>query len=559
MQVESASSELGFAGALDRLNLECPPPIMDPRIMLRKRVGIVGCGAMGLYTLKNLLGSKVALDIEMFESEVQAGPGMPYREGMNADYMLCNAFSREIPSLTRSLAQWLKTQPPRELSEWELSSDDIDARAFYPRVLIGEFLSSELDALCESAERAGHRVRIHSSTQVVDLIVEGDSVKAVLDQGAEEHQKISLDTIVIATGHNWPRHPTIDQAELSSPWPYTQITRQAPGQIGILGSSLSAVDIVVALGHTHGEFIEQSERVIWTPNDGAEGLKVTMVSRNGIMPEGDFYYPYPYEPLACITPAAVAGELERGERGLLSRVFQLLLDELDAADPDYLLHLGEDSRSMEGFASAYFRDREQRGGLQAVKDDLVEVRASMREKQTIASRYALLRGHENFEIALPHLDDADWEQFEEHLLPVFSDCYAALPHLSVARVLAMHEAGVLSIVASGDDATFTTSSSGNIEVRFGGQQLIFDCMFDARGQSSASLSELAFPSLVETLDGCSSPIVEPFRLASSVQTKARVYCLALPQLLERYPFSQGLPNCYALSRIVAMDILDESA
>ena len=115
--------------------------------MLRKRIGIVGCGAMGLYTLKNLLRSKVALDIEMFEAEVQAGTGMPYRDGMNADFMLCNAFSREIPSLTRSLAQWLRTQPSRELGEWELNSDDIDARAFYPRVLIGEFLKAELESL----------------------------------------------------------------------------------------------------------------------------------------------------------------------------------------------------------------------------------------------------------------------------------------------------------------------------------------------------------------------------------------------------------------------------
>lgn len=513
---------------------------------------------MGLYTLKNLLGSRVALDIDMFESDVQTGSGMPYSEGMNADYMLCNAFSREIPPLTRSLAQWLKTQPTQELGEWELTSDDIDSRAFYPRVLIGEFLKAELKALCKTAELAGHRVHVHSALKVVDLIVEGDCIKAVLDEDSGEQQNIALDTIVIATGHDWPSQPTIGQAELLSPWPYTEITKQAPGQIGILGSSLSAVDIVVALGHTHGEFIEHSERIIWTPNDGVDDLCITMVSRNGIMPEGDFYYPYPYEPLACITPEAVAGELECGKHGLLSRIFQLLLDELDAADPDYLVHLGEDSRIIEGFSSAYFRDREKRGGLQAVKDDLKEVRSSMREKQTIASRYALLRGHENFEIALPHLDDSEWEQFKEHLLPVFSDCYAALPHLSVARVLAMHEAGVLSIVASGDNATFSKSPSGKIEVRYDGQQQVFDCMFDARGQSAASLSELAFPTLVEDLDDDSTPIVEPFRLALSVQTKARVYCLALPQVLERYPFSQGLPNCYELSRIVAMNVLDES-
>ncbi len=524
--------------------------------MLRKRIGIVGCGAMGLYTLKSLLGSNVALDIEMFESQVEAGTGMPYRDGMNADYMLCNAFSREIPSLTRSLAQWLKTQPPRELGEWELNSDDIDARAFYPRVLIGEFLKAELESLCDSAERAGHRVNIHATTKVVDLKIDGDTVTAVCDKGTGVPLETSLNTIVVATGHDWPEQPTIDHVALLSPWPYTEITRQAPGQIGVLGSSLSAVDIVVALGHAHGKFIERAEHVIWLPNDVVDGFSVTMVSRNGIMPEGDFYYPFPYEPLTCITPEAVAIELEHGKSGLLSRVFQLLLNELDATDPDYLLHLGEGSRTIEGFASAYFRDREERGGLLAVKENLKEVRASMRQKQTIASRYALLRGHENFEIALPHLDDSEWEQFKEHLLPVFSDCYAALPHLSIARVLAMHEAGVLSIIASGDHATFANSSVGKIEVEYDGECHVFDCMFDARGQSSAALSRLPFPSLVNALDDVSTPVVEPFRLTLSAQTEAQVYCLALPQILERYPFSQGLPNCYELSRIVVSDILD---
>lgn len=523
--------------------------------MLRKRVGIVGCGAMGLYTLKNLLESRVALDIELFESTLQAGNGMPYREGMNADYMLCNAFSREIPPLTRSLAQWLKTQPQRELSEWELSPDDIDARAFYPRVLIGEFLKAELDSLCEVAEQAGHRVRVHRSTRVVDLIVDGEVVTAVLVKDEGERVNTVLNTIVITTGHKWPSQPSIDEVPLISPWPYTEITSQSPGQIGVLGSSLSAVDIVVALGHAHGEFIEQSGSIIWVPDDGAEQLQVTMVSRNGIMPEGDFYYPFPYEPLACITPEAVSSELQRGRGGLLMRVFELLLNELDTADPDYLQHLGEGSRTIEGFASAYFRDREERGGLQAVREDLKEVRASMRQKQTIASRYALLRGHENFEIALPHLVDSEWDQFKEHLLPVFSDCYAALPHLSIARILAMHDAGVLSIVASGDHATFSSSADGKVEVEFEGEQYVFDCMFDARGQSSSALSELPFPSLVGVLEDDTTPVLEPFRLALSVSTSARVYCLALPQVLERYPFSQGLPNCHELSRIVVSDVL----
>lgn len=525
--------------------------------MIRKRIGIIGCGAMGLYTLKCLVDSRVALEIDIVESDSQAGNGMPYREALNADYMLCNAFSREIPPLTRTLAQWLKTQPPSELSEWELRPGDIDARAFYPRVLIGEFLSAELDSLCTLAERAGHQVRVHTDTRVLDVKVEADTVMLELDS-AGDRKSLVVDDLIMATGHEWPEQPSIDEAELLSPWPYTQITSQAPGQIGILGSSLSAVDIVIALGHAHGEFLENSDKVEWVAGKDSGALHVTMVSRSGVMPEGDFYYPFPYEPLSCITPEAVTEEVAAGRQKLLARVFQLLLNELDEAAPGYLQHLGDDARSIEGFASAYFKDREKRGGLDAVRVDLRKVRESMRRKETIASRYALLRGHEHVEIAIPHFNDADWDQFKEHLLPVFSDCYAALPHLSIARILAMQDAGVLSLIASGDDASFSTTASGEVKLEFDGQSLQFDCMFDARGQSSAPVSDLPFPSLTRLLDDNPAPILKPFRLALPVDSRARVYCLALPQVLERYPFSQGLPNCHELAKSVVADLLDGS-
>ena len=522
--------------------------------MERKRIGIIGCGAMGLYVLKGLVRSRVALEIEIFDAADEPGAGMPYGSRMNADYMLCNAFSREIPSFTRSLVDWLETRPTRELGEWELGRDDIGARAFYPRTLIGEYLQSEFDELRNLAEHAGHRVVVRAGTCVQDVRFEVGRI-TVICESASVSERVELDDVVLATGHLWPEQPGIDGARLQSPWPHTEITNAPAGPIGILGSSLSAVDIVVALGHAHGEFVEQGDRVLWAPGDGGEALRITMVSRNGVMPEGDFYYPFPYRPLRFITPEAVAREVEQGCEGLLERVFKLLLQELDAADPDYLPSLGEEARTIEGFSAGYFREREEKAGLEAVRDDFAEVRASMRRKETIPSRYALLRGHEHFEIVLPLLEDEDWKRFAEHLLPVFSDCYAALPHLSIARVLALYDAGVLSLVATGADASFASLPSGEVEVTCDAQTMRFDRMFDARGQSSAPRSELPFPSLAAILVDGERPIVAPFRLSLAIDTDARLYCLALPQVLERHPFSQGLPNCASLADIVVRDLM----
>ena len=58
---------------------------------------------MAVYTVKGLLTGDLPVDLTVFDATDQVGCGMPYRAGMNADYMYCNAFSREIPSVTRPL------------------------------------------------------------------------------------------------------------------------------------------------------------------------------------------------------------------------------------------------------------------------------------------------------------------------------------------------------------------------------------------------------------------------------------------------------------------------
>lgn len=514
---------------------------------------VVGSGAMGIYLVKRLVSQQLPVSIDIFEATEAAGTGMPYNPGMNADYMLCNAFSREIPSVTRPLIDWLESQPPRELSEWELSTHDLNARAFYPRTLIGEYLGSEFTDLCSQARDAGFDLTIHTGCKVQDISVTGSQSLVTYTKDDEAVQK-QFDIVLIATGHKWSAAPMIDEAHLVSPWPYSKIEALPEGPIGILGSSLSAIDAVIALGHAHGQFEEHSDRVTWLPNNLESDLRVTMVSRNGVMPEGDFYYTFPYEPLHHLTEDGVAKEIAKGQDGLLQRVFELLCAELDAADANYLQDLGREARTLDGFAKAYFAPRRETGGLAAVKEDLAEVRKSMKKRETVPYRYALLRGHEVFGDILPHLSDDDYDRFSQKLMPVFGDCYAAVPHLSLARIVAMYDAGVLELCATAEGATFTEEKDGRISVETEDGIRTFQAMVDARGQSAEPLSKLPFPSLAARFSEHADPILEPFRLDTGQSGSAQIYCLALPQILERYPFSQGLANCDILAKHVVGDL-----
>ncbi len=522
----------------------------------RPRIAIVGAGPMAIYTIKALLKSETALDLTIFDIADGAGCGMPYRSGMNADYMYCNAFSKEIPPITRRLVTWLHEQDDGFLADWGLGQDEIDARDFYPRVLIGEFLKSELRNLCKAGRDAGHEISVLTEHQVIDVLpVEGAFALEISSAAGISHQR--FDDVVLATGHDWPKAPKIDEADLVSPWPYSNITDLPPGEIGILGSSLSAIDVIVALGKEHGAFTENGDKMDWFPDKGREALSITMVSHKGIMPEPDFYYPYPYEPLVHVHTDAVADEVAKGSTNLLSRVFALLMAELEHVSPEYMAELGPDAQTIKGFSEAYFAHRERLGGLRALRETLNVAIQSKLDKETQHHRYALLRGHENFELILEHLDEADWAVFNDELMPVFGDCYAAIPHISVRRVLALYDAGVLQIIPTGPEGSFKNNKEGSVTVATIDGDVTFDAMIDARGQAPAPLRDLPFPTLTSGLVDPDADLLEPFKLNLRAKSQGDVYCLAMPQILARHPFSQGLPNCDQLGRGVAQQILSD--
>ena len=87
--------------------------------------------------------------------------------------------------------------------------------------------------------------------------------------------------------------------------------------------------------------------------------------------------------------------------------------------------------------------------------------------------------------ALRRLNPEDSKSFSEFLVLVFSDIYAAVPHLSLARIIAMFNAGLLNLKATGNDADFANNSHHGVTITTGDEILNFDVMVDASGQASA--------------------------------------------------------------------------
>lgn len=104
--------------------------------------------------------------------------------------MLSNIASVEIPPLEEPLVGWLGRQSDERLVELHIRREQIDDRAFYPRVLLGEYFYDQLQAMLERATRSGVVVNVGRSRTVVadlDIADEHDGIGAGNSRAAILH------------------------------------------------------------------------------------------------------------------------------------------------------------------------------------------------------------------------------------------------------------------------------------------------------------------------------------------------------------------------------------
>ncbi|NDV01589.1 FAD/NAD(P)-binding protein [Pseudoroseicyclus tamaricis] len=515
------------------------------------RIGIVGGGPTSVYTLLHLIRSQVPLQITIYEREGSAGPGMPYREGTNDAIMLSNIDSREVPPVTRTLVGFLRSLDSEQLRAYEVTRSEIDESTFYPRLVLGAFYTAELAEVVARGRSSGHSIEIATRHHVADIAPgpDGTIVTARTTEGLEHRLH---DHVVIATGHDWPDQVMSNGVALRSPWPAHSLRPLARQRVAILGSSLSAIDVVVTLATAAGAFVEEGEGLVWEPEGDAQEMDVTLLSRKGLLPEADWYYPLPLPELEHMTPEAVAKEAKAGQSGLLTRIFALLAAEMKAADPAYAARVS--LAEVEGFAERHFAERLASDPWDWARANLAEAAANRRSETIVQWRRVLVTAHEVLEEVTPRLSDADLERFHKHLKPVFTDGYASVPHRSIKRLLALHDAGRLHLERVGSE---TLPEADGHAVRFDLESgpLIVDAVVDARGQRATTLEQLGFRSLTRATQSDAFPPSEGYNVPLAAEQPGSVQCLALPVLLRSRPFVQGLVNAADMGEHAAAEIL----
>ncbi|MBA4491609.1 FAD/NAD(P)-binding protein [Paracoccus sp. S1E-3] len=505
-------------------------------------IAIVGTGPTGVYAFKALATAPGTspLTIWLFEKGADAGVGMPYSDDTASPVMLANIASIEIPPVTRSYLDWLGAQTGALLRSYGIDPDDLDERDFTPRLMLGRYYRDEFDALVHAAEALGHRIELRERTEVTDIRPGGDGrLWLITDHGEIEE---AFDKVVVATGHAFPEDQD-SRKYFPSPWSGLVDTVVPACRVGILGTSLSAIDAAMAVASQHGRFVaRRGTALLFEPNEAQaeHRLSITMMSRSGVLPEADFYCPIPYQPLAIMTPARLA-ELS-GRADLLDAVFDVFREELALADPAYAETIGLTDATPDDIAERYFRNRKATAPFEWARRNLAEVEANRAAKATVPWRYAILRMHEAVEELVEEFSDQDHKRFDSGLKTMFVDNYAAVPPESIRRLLALHDAGFLEVRGLG--SSWDMDETGNVTtIRTADVALEFDIFIDARGQKPLEAADLPFPSLRSALLAEGVDILEvddDYTLLAAGPYDRRVRMGAIPYLMHDRPFVQGI-------------------
>ncbi|MEN0614529.1 FAD-NAD(P)-binding protein [Klebsiella indica] len=519
-----------------------------------KKIAIIGAGPTGIYTLYALLKHNEPFEVSIYEQADEAGVGMPYSDEDNSPMMLANIASIEIPPIQCTYLDWLKTQSKANLSRYGVDYDTLHDRQFLPRILLGEYFRDRFLALVAQAKEQGFRIQVNESCLVTDLQASEAGVRLWRQN---EPTAESFDLAVIATGHVWPAEEESTRSWFPSPWSGLMEAKIPPCRVGIMGTSLSGIDAAMAVAVQHGSFSEpDDDTLIFRLNDGCESLKIVLMSRSGILPEADFYCPIPWEPLQIVTQHALDQEIAVGADGLLDRVFNLIAQEIALADPHWSEEIALCDLDADTFSETWFYQRQQKNPFHWAQANLKEVERNKRERYTVPWRYVILRLHEAVQTIVPHLNDRDRTRFSAGLARVFIDCYAAIPPESIRRLLALREAGVISILSLGQDYEIAIQPEQTL-ISSRDKHYIYDVFVDARGQKPLKNKDIPFPHLRAQLLATGDEIPEvgdDYTLLDPPAIRGRIAFGAIPWLMHDQPFVQGITACAEIGAAMAKAI-----
>lgn len=485
-----------------------------------KKIAILGGGPSGLFLYKRLVesGSK-DLEITIYERKSILGAGMPYSaEGANDEHVT-NVSDNEIPEIVNSIEQWLQTAPTELLEKFDINPNKFNEYKVLPRILFGYYLSSQFELLQQIASIKGIVTTIKYQTNVVDIAYNEENKNVTIETTEE---KTEFDYAVICTGHNWPiRYEGKVKGYFDAPYPPSKIAIQLNHAVAIRGSSLTAIDAIRTLARNNGNFIKDADGNLRYENaaDSAD-FKMVIHSRSGMLPAVRFHLEDSHLSNDSLLTREEIDEHRKNNDGFLSLdfVFKHNFKEIfRTKDPEFYDRIKD--LSIEEFVDEMMELRERLDPFQLLKAEFIQAEKSIKRQESIYWKEMLAVLSFAMNHPAKYLSAEDMQRLQKVLMPLISIVIAFVPQKSCSEILALHNAGVLEIVAVNDESEVEPQNGGGILYKYtdenqNSQAVFYNTFIDCVGQPHLSYEDFPFKTLLN------QKVISPAKLKFKSSEKA---------------------------------------
>lgn len=465
-------------------------------------IGVLGGGPSGLFVYKRLLESGMqGLAITIFEKNTRLGAGMPYSpEGANEEHVT-NVSGNEIPELATSIAEWIRTASPALLQRFDMVPEKFNDYKVVPRLLFGEYLSAQFELLQQQAKKKGIETRVLLNTQVTDVIDEPSEQITKVVTGSRIYD---FDAIVITIGHCWPK-PNESRINnyFDSPYPPSKLKIKANYPIAIRGASLTAMDALRTLSRENGAYIKNEDGTLgYILNEDSSGFKLVLHSIHGLLPGIRFHLEDPQLGKDSILSKEEVQQAMDANDGFipLDYIFERNFKQpLREQQPEFYEKIKD--MSIEAFVDHIMSLRERLDAFVLFKAEFAEAEKSIRRKQSVYWKEMLAVLSFAMNYPAKHLSAEDMLRVKKVLMPLISIVIAFVPQSSCKELLALYDAGILSLIDVDRNSKVIPQESGGAlyiyaDEERGEQSVHYKMFVDCIGQPPLSFDKFPFGSLL---------------------------------------------------------------
>ena len=219
--------------------------------------------------------------------------------------------------------------------------------------------------------------------------------------------------------------------------------------IAIRGSGLTAIDAVRTLSRNNGVFLKnEDDSLTYKLSTDSSEFRLVLHSIGGMLPSIRFHVENPQAFPGNTITEEEAYKIKTLNNGFISldmifeRNFLQPLKEQDLSFYEKVKEL-----TLEAFVDYMMTFRENMDAFQLFKAEYKEAEKSIRRHQSIAWKERLSALSYAMNYPAKHLSAEDMTRLKKVLMPLISIVIACVPQSSCRELMALHEAGVLTLVA----------------------------------------------------------------------------------------------------------------